>query len=121
MKTNKVKPTSLSDNQSAIYDAITSSQHSLRFICDHCGYGTTSVQNWMRGVYEPKKPAFDNIMQSIKELESKPPISINWKLKKAELAELKEKGFDNVQIAKIFKSSVMSIKHAVARHLKDAA
>jgi hypothetical protein len=121
MKTNKVKPTSLSANQSAIYDAITSSAHSLRFICDHCGYGTTSVQNWMRGVYEPKKPAFDNIMQSIKELESKPPISINWKLKKAELAELKEKGFDNVQIAKIFKSSVMSIKHAVARHLKDAA
>jgi hypothetical protein len=121
MKTNKVKPTSLSANQSALYDAITSSPHSLRFICKHCGYPTRSLTNWIEGVYEPKLLALENIMQSIKELESKPPISINWKLKKAELAELKEKGLDNVQIAKIFKSSVMSIKHAIARHLKDAA
>jgi hypothetical protein len=121
MKTNKAKPTSLSTNQSALYDAITSSHHSLRFICNHCGYGTSSVRNWIGGVYEPKKLAFENIMQSIKDLESEPPISINWKVKKGELAELKEKGLDNVEIAKIFKSSLMSIKHAIARHLKDAA
>ena len=117
MKIRITKPKNLSVKQSAIWDAAIASKHSLISIAKHSGYSERGIKNWMRGVYEPRPFDFENLIEAIELLESKPPKSINWEAKKDELIQLKIKGLSNKQIAEQLETTRLAVERASKRLL----
>ena len=115
MKTSMLKKDNLSAIQSCIWHAVTSSPHSLESICKKSGYSYQSFKNWMRGVYEPDRFTFIIIIESIQKLEFQPTKSINWKMRKPELIELKLKGVSNKVIASKMGTTRIAIERASKR------
>jgi transposase len=115
MKTSIVKKDNLTDLQSCLWDAVTSSPHSLSTICKRSGYSYQSFKNWMRGVYEPSRFAFENIIECIQVLENEPPVSINWQTRKPELISMKLKGMSNKVIAAKMNTTRLAIERASKR------
>lgn len=121
MKTNMIKPSGLSANQNDIWDAVTTSPHSLNAISKRSGYSEQSIKNWMKGVYEPQQVTYNDIIEAIEVLESEQPSSINWKIKKGQLIQLKAQGLPHSQIAAQMNTSVEAINHASIRFCKAVA
>jgi hypothetical protein len=115
MKTTIIKRDTLTNYQASIWDAVTSSPHSLDTICKRSGYSYQSFKNWMRGVYEPKQFAFDSIIQCINIMESEPPKSIDWKTRKSELVSMKLKGMTNKAISLRMNTTRIAIERASKR------
>jgi hypothetical protein len=115
MKTTTAKKDSLTAFQSCIWHAVTSSPHGLSTICKRSGYSYQSFKNWMRGTYEPSRFAFEIIIESIQNLESEPPKSINWQMKKDELIGFKLKGMSNRTIASKMNTTRIAIERASKR------
>ena len=115
MQTSITKKDNLTELQSCLWDAVTSSEHSLNAICKRSGYSYQSFKNWMQGVYEPKRFAFDSIMQCIKIMEGEPLKSINWQERKTELINLKSKGLSNKSIARKMNTTQLAIERASKR------
>jgi hypothetical protein len=115
MKTSMIKKDSLTASQACIWDAVTSSPHSLGTICKRSGYSYQSFKNWMRGIYEPDSFAVESIVECIETLESEPPKSINWQMKKGELINLKAKGMSNSVIASKMNTTRLAIERASKR------
>lgn len=110
-----VKKNGLTASQSSLWDAVTSSEHSLNTICKRSGYSCQSLINWMGGIYEPSKFAFETIIESIKSLESESVIYMNWRVKKAQLIDLKSKGLSNKEIASRMNTTKLAIERASLR------
>ncbi len=66
-------------------------------------------------MYEPKRFAFDSIMQCIKIMEGEPLKSVNWGERKTELINLKSKGLSNKLIARHMNTTRLAIERASKR------
>lgn len=117
MRTSNPKPAGLSTKQSLLWDAVTTSPHSLNAISKRSGYSEQSIRNWINGVFDTNEFTYSDVMQAIQALENEAPTSINWTLKKPELVELKRLGMSNVGIARRMKTSRLAIERASKRLL----
>ena len=117
MKIDAPKPTTLSANQSALWDAVNTSPHNIADIARYCGYRRSQIFTWLRGYHEPLEFNFNTLMQGIDELSTvTPKHRIKWDSRLSMLAEYRAQGMNYSEIARKLKSDQSSVRQACIRN-----
>lgn len=121
MKLSILPKQPLSPNQEAMVLAVSGSAHHLSDISKRAGYTPNTIRNWLRGSHEPLQSSFDNVIQSIKELEAVPTKQrISWQPKLKALKACLDSGLSVEETANQMGASYYSTVCAIHRYLRAA-